>query len=325
MELRQLSYFIAVVEQGTITGAARALHMSQPPLTAQMHALESELGCALFEHVGRRLRITEAGRALYAHAKSITALCQSAVDEMADLSAGAGGVLRLGIISSVCGEEFIGWLGEFHRTHPDVRFDLSEANTYQLLSELRARALDMAIVRTPFAAPDMTALPLRREPMLAVGRAEFFEAAAVNTDSRRSAPGSPRDAALDTAATGGMRAGDETTLPDADDVLGLDALRDSPVLVYRRWEGILRDRFERLGIAPRIVCVNDNAQTTLALAHEGLGIALVPASTLAGRAADGLIRRTLDEPDTVSDITAIYRNDAELPALARLFLQALPI
>ena len=41
MELRQLNYFIAVVEQGTITGAARALHMSQPPLTAQMHALEA--------------------------------------------------------------------------------------------------------------------------------------------------------------------------------------------------------------------------------------------------------------------------------------------
>ena len=60
MELRQLNYFIAVVEEGTISGAARALHMSQPPLTAQMHALESELGCALFEHAGRRLRITEA-------------------------------------------------------------------------------------------------------------------------------------------------------------------------------------------------------------------------------------------------------------------------
>ncbi len=293
MELRQLGYFIAVVEQGTITGAARALHMSQPPLTAQMHALEAELGCALFEHAGRRLRITEAGRALYARAKAIVALCLSAAGEMADLSAGAGGVLRLGIISSVCGAEFIGWLGAFHRAHPRVRFDLREANTYQLLGQLRARALNLAIVRTPFAAPDMKALPLRREPMLAVGRAEFFA---------HIGPDGPDGAAL-----------------------GLDALRDAPVLAYRRWEGILRDRFERLGIAPRLVCVNDNAQTTLALAREGLGIALVPASTLAGRAADGLISRALDEPDTASDITAVYPGDAELPALARLFLDALPL
>ena len=47
MELRQLEYFIAIVDLGTITGAARALNMSQPPLSAQMHALEGELGCAL--------------------------------------------------------------------------------------------------------------------------------------------------------------------------------------------------------------------------------------------------------------------------------------
>ena len=78
MELRQLKYFIAVVEEGTVSGAARALHMSQPPLTAQMHALEAELGCALFEHAGRRLRITEAGRALYARARAIAALCEGA-------------------------------------------------------------------------------------------------------------------------------------------------------------------------------------------------------------------------------------------------------
>ena len=107
MELRQLNYFIAVGEEGTISGAARRLNMSQPPLTAQMHALESELGCALFEHAGRRLRITEAGRTFYARAKAIATLCASTRSEMADLSAGAAGVLHMGVISSVCGAEFI--------------------------------------------------------------------------------------------------------------------------------------------------------------------------------------------------------------------------
>ena len=63
MELRQLRYFVAVVEEGTVTGAARRLRLSQPPLTMQLHSLEEELGCALFEREGRRLRLTEAGRA----------------------------------------------------------------------------------------------------------------------------------------------------------------------------------------------------------------------------------------------------------------------
>ena len=137
MELRQLNYFIAVVEEGTISGAARRLNMSQPPLTAQMHALESELGCALFEHAGRRLRITEAGRTFYARAKAIATLCAGARSEMADLSAGAAGVLHMGVISSVCGAEFIGWLSEFAYSHPGVRYDLHEANTYQLINLLR--------------------------------------------------------------------------------------------------------------------------------------------------------------------------------------------
>lgn len=316
MELRQLEYFIAIVDLGTITGAARALNMSQPPLSAQMHALEGELGCALFEHVGRRLRVTEAGRALYARARAIVALCRSAAGEMADLGAGASGVLRLGVISSVCGAEFARQLSEFSRAHPGVRFDLREANTYQLLDQLRARALDLAIVRTPFTAPDMAALPIRREPMLAVGRAELFGELSVCPDG-----GMVPDPAAGPAAPGSAReeSGDASACKD----MGLEALGGAPIIVYRRWEGILRDRFERLGLAPRIVCVNDNAQTSLALAREGMGIALVPASTLAGRAAEELERRQVRQADMFSEITAVYPCDMELTSLARRFLDGL--
>lgn len=285
MELRQLKYFIAVVEEGTVSGAARALHMSQPPLTAQMHALESELGCALFEHAGRRLRITEAGRALYARARAIAALCDGTVSELHDLGAGASGILRIGVISSVCGAEFIGWLGAFARAHAGVRYDLHEANTYQLLAMLRSRTIDLAIVRTPFAAPDMCARALRREPMAAVGR---------------SAP----------AGSGDGR-------------IALSALAGAPLVIYRRWESILRDRFEQLGIAPSIVCVNDSAQTSLALAREGLGVALVPLSALAGAELTGLEARILEERGAESEIDAVYRSDAELTAPARLFLDSL--
>ena len=288
MELRQLNYFIAVVEEGTISGAARALHMSQPPLTAQMHALESELGCALFEHAGRRLKITEAGRTFYARAKAIATLCAGTRSEMADLSAGAAGVLHMGVISSVCGAEFIGWLSEFAYSHPGVRYDLHEANTYQLINLLRERAIDVAIVRTPFAAPDMRISPIRRESMVAAGEARYFA-------------GMPAGAAIALSNIGG-----------------------TPLLIYRRWETILRERFERMGVAPRVMCVSDSALTTMALAAAGLGVALVPASTLAGADFGALEARTIGDAGISSDIAAVYRSDAELTAAAREFMLTLP-
>ncbi|MCI5550806.1 MAG: LysR family transcriptional regulator [Clostridiales bacterium] len=288
MELRQLNYFIAVVEEGTISGAARRLNMSQPPLTAQMHALESELGCALFEHAGRRLRITEAGRTFYARAKAIATLCASARSEMADLSAGAAGVLHMGVISSVCGAEFIGWLSEFAYSHPGVRYDLHEANTYQLINLLRERAIDVAIVRTPFAAPDMRISPIRRESMVAAGEARYFT-------------GMPAGAAIALSDIGG-----------------------TPLLIYRRWETILRERFERMGVAPCVKCVSDSAITTMALAAAGMGVALVPASTLAGADFSGLEQREIAGLGVSSEIAAVYRSEAELTAAAREFLAELP-
>lgn len=287
MELRQLNYFIAVVESGTISGAARALHMSQPPLTAQMHALEAELGCALFEHVGRRLKITEAGRTFYARAKAIATLCAGTRAEMADLSAGIAGVLHIGVISSVCGAEFTGWMSAFTKSHPGVRYDLREANTYQLLNLLRERAIDLAIVRTPFAAPDMRVIPMRRERMVAAGEARYF-----------------------------------TDMPHA--AISLNDVSSLPLLIYRRWENILRERFERMGLAPRVMCVSDSALTTIALAEAGLGVALVPASTLAGADFSGIECREIDKSGVASEIDAVYRSDAELTAVAVEFLQALP-
>ena len=66
MELKQLLYFVTVVEEGTISAAAKKLFISQPPLSAQMKLLEDELGCVLFQRGQRQIQLTEAGKKLYA-------------------------------------------------------------------------------------------------------------------------------------------------------------------------------------------------------------------------------------------------------------------
>lgn len=283
MEIRQMRYFETIVEEGTVTAAARRLNMTQPPLTAQLHALEAELGCRLFEREGRRLRLTEAGRIFSRRARTILGLCDAAGSDMADYRMGTVGTLRLGAVSSVRTTAFIRWLSCFAADHPLVRYDLSCANTYQLVEQLQAGGLDVAVVRTPFSAPGLKVFPLRRERMMAVGRETFFSDA-----------------------------------PDG--AVPISTLASKPLILYRRWEDVLRGRFEAAGCAMYIFCRNDDAQTTLALAESGLGIGILPASALPESAAGGLTVHAVDDAALTTEIAVVYREPRFLPQCARLFL-----
>ncbi|MCI2046270.1 MAG: LysR family transcriptional regulator [Faecalibacterium sp.] len=286
MEIRQLTYFTAVVEEGTVTGAAKRLNMTQPPLTAQLHALESELGCRLFAHEGRRLRLTEAGHAFYQRAHTILGLCDAAEGEMSEYRQGTAGTLRLGVVSSVSSTVFLAWLGRFSAQYPAVRYDLSAGNTYQLLTQLGAGQIDIALARTPFSAPELTVLPLRREAMLAVGQPAFF------------------------AGLGAQK-------------LSVAALAETPLILYRRWESVLRSRFEAAGCTPRVFCRNEDAQTTLALAQKGFGVGILPASAVPEQAQNGLAVREIDDAGLATEIAAVCRAEKLLPQCARLFWQSL--
>ena len=276
MELRQLEYFTAVVETGTVSAAARQLSVSQPPVTVQLHALETELGCALFERAGRRLRLTGAGEEFYARASAILSLCRHAKSEMSDLGGGASGVLRVGAVSSVAGTIFPEWAQKYALAYPGVAFEIHEENTYRLLDALRVGTLDVAIVRTPFCAPDLDQLSIRREPMTAAG------------------------------AGMGLCSGP----------IGLAELSGHGLALYRRWETVVRARFEALSLPLKVVCVADSANMALAFARRGLAVALVPSSAV----LESDEARPVDDDALLSDITAVTRKGDPLPACARLFI-----
>lgn len=332
MELRQLRYFVAVVEAGTVSGAAKQLHMSQPPLSAQLHALEQELGCPLFAHAGRRLRLTAAGTAFYERAKTILQLCSAARSEMADRGAGRAGTLRVGVVSSVCGTLFTGWLCAYAAACPGAQYQVHEANTYQLVERLRRRQIDLAIVRTPFSAPEFDCIPLQREPMLAVGRPEFFSAAGNAGKCAVPGPAAKAPAGKSVPPRWEKRDRAERGLPAAGEIPGLTAdkqaaplplaaLAGVPLLLYRRWEDIVRGQFQLCGCEPQIRCVCDAADTVLRLAGAGLGVALAPASA-AARLPEGLEKRPLAEQALASQIAVLTRR-GDLPAPAEGFLAVL--
>ena len=100
MELRQLSYFTTIVNEGNISQAAKKLNISQPPLSHQMKLLEAELGVTLFERGSRRIRLTPAGKTFYDRALAILDLSQAARTELTAQKQEIQGIVRLGIISS---------------------------------------------------------------------------------------------------------------------------------------------------------------------------------------------------------------------------------
>lgn len=284
MDFRQLSYFVAVADKGTVTAAAKALHISQPPLSAQIQQLEQELGCKLFNRGARHMQLTDAGCTFYERACSILDLCISAKNEMADLQTGNAGTLRLGAVSSVCETLLVFWLQRFCANHRNIRFELYEANTYQLLEKVRSNQIELAFVRTPFSAPDLDCVSLQSEPLCAFGMSEYF-------------------------------------LGAADESVGLEQLSHVPLLFYRRWEQILMDAFQRESLHPHIFCVSDDARTTICMAESHLGVGIVPQSAIPPRLVD--MGHAINHPNLHSEICAVCRRDIYISSAAKQLLKSI--
>lgn len=285
MDLRQLEALVAVVEEGSFGAAAKRLHLTQPPLSARIKALEEELGAPLIERGPRHSTPTEAGRLLAERARRLLLLADAAKEEVAQLGEGVRGVLRLGVISSCGPTLFTPALGGFCRRYPELRIEVQEGNSYELVELLRSGVIEAAVLRTPFPAEGLSLLPLHTEPMAVVGLPALLGALP-------SGPLTPAD------------------------------LSGQPATYYRRFEGLLAEAFRRAGahLAGRFVV--DDARTALQWAAIGAAIALVPRS--AAGMVPGLAVRPLEAPDLVTTVTLAFRSGGPLSAggraLRELFL-----
>ena len=181
MNLKQMEYFITIVNEGSISAASKILHISQPPLSTQMKLLEQELGVTLFERGSRAIALTHAGKVFYDRAQGILDMTGAARQELEQMGRGLHGFLRLGMVSSTETSSIIGRIADFRSQHPGIYFRIYEGNTYQLMDKLNTGLIEAAIVRTPFPEDSYECSYLAEEPMMAVGMPGHFTDAAADS------------------------------------------------------------------------------------------------------------------------------------------------
>ncbi|MCK0166209.1 LysR family transcriptional regulator [Jannaschia sp. S6380] len=145
MELRQLRYFVAVADAGSISAAARELGVSQPTISDRIRALEDSVKSNLFERQPRGMRLTFAGRHFLVLARRIV----TDVDEASNFAERTAriqvGTLSLGFYTSLANGPFRQTLKNFRDASPDVTLELHEGNPTELLAALRERHIELAI------------------------------------------------------------------------------------------------------------------------------------------------------------------------------------
>ena len=146
--LRQLQFFVAAAEAGSVSGAARALSISQSSVTEAVRALEDDLGVILFDRQARGLLITHKGSAFLRHARQILADVATARTAFRDEAEAATGRLSLGVTSLVAGYVLSDILSRFRRAFPQVDLNVIEDNGDYLQHLLIGGELDVAVLLT---------------------------------------------------------------------------------------------------------------------------------------------------------------------------------
>ncbi|AYV31956.1 LysR family transcriptional regulator [Streptomyces sp. CJ_13] len=248
MELRQLRYFVTVVEEGGFTRAAARLHLSQPGLSAQIGQLEKELGQPLLDRSNRSVTATEVGRAVLPYARAALAAADAVrqtVDEHTGLLRGR---VTLGLVSGATSRAFdiASFLADFHGAHPALEIALTEDTSARMQAALLSGEIDIALLGPTWEAPP---------------------------------PGISYRTVIDAPLVAAVTSDDPLLTPADRSSVPLADLRGRPLICLPRGTGV-RAALERAcaqaGFRPHVAFEAAAPHVLAQLAARGLGVAVLP-------------------------------------------------
>ncbi len=166
MDTQSLKAFLQVVDSGSFSEAAEELHLTQPAVSKRIAALEQQLGCQLFDRIGRHVHLTEAGNALLPQAKQILQAVASAERSIHDLSGRVSGKLAMGISHHIGLHRLPPVLRRYTRLHPEVKLDIDFMDSEQAYQRILHGELDLAVVTlAPYSEPNLVSFTIWEDPL----------------------------------------------------------------------------------------------------------------------------------------------------------------
>lgn len=286
MDERRLRYFLAVVDEGSVTRAARRLRVAQPSLSQALRAFESELGVELFHRVGRGLRLSTAGEALVGHARQI----QRTIDEARDAISGVlelrTGTVEIAALATLAVDPMAGLIGRFRARYPGVEVHVLEPDSADQVGALvRDGACELGAAHLPLPRSQLVAHSLGEQEL------QFVLPPDTGTDERP---------------------------------LGARELARTPLVVSPPGTStrmLLEQALAAVGVTPQIAVQTAAREAIVPLVLAGAGAALLPAS-LAGEAQRRGAAVRSARPRITRTVGLIHRQGPLSPAAAALLALA---
>ncbi len=280
MELRDLEYFLACVEAGSITRAASRVHVAQPTLSHALARLEAELGVRLLERGARApLSVTEAGLRLAARAREAVSALGALNDDLSELASGLRGRLRLCAVQSACVTLLPRALAEFSRAYPRVELSVRTLAAEKIARTVASGQADLGFVA---GAPSSALRDVERQLVRREELALFV---------RKKDPLGKRK------------------------VLSLSALAEVPLVLVpgSTFTGeIIHEACREAGFSPKVVLTLSSAEALCAVVRAGLAATILPSGYL--RESDPELRAVrLRNPTPRRDLWLVRRKADSLP------------
>jgi DNA-binding transcriptional LysR family regulator len=267
LTIQQLRYFLAAIEHGSFSAAADVLHLAQPSLSEQIRRLEGELGVALFVRAGRRLVLTEAGRALRPEAERTLASAERAAASVAEVRELTGGTASFGTFGDAPSRFLGNIVATFRRRHPGMRVRLVGINSSEVAEAVRDGSLEAALVVLPIDDAGLEVRPALQDELLYLSaepsrvRApaaieQLEQAPLILCDVRWGSDDPTRRALLERAQRAGVRVEPAIEVENLATALDLAARGFGDTVVARRimaWRGSVPAALQAVPFAEPIV------------------------------------------------------------------------